>query len=72
MIRIAISFAGGVVLVFIEAYIVILLKGYSGIDFGGITPFMNVWAMNFFLLFSVCTHIKLWIENRETSHHSTY
>lgn len=61
MIRIAFSFAGGFVLIFVEAYIVLLIKGYHSIDFGGIQPFFNVWIMNFFFLFTILTHIKMWM-----------
>ncbi len=65
LIRITAAGIGGFILVFIEAYIVLLLKSYQTIDFGGIGPFVSVWAMNFFLLFSIFTHIKLWNEERE-------
>jgi len=58
---------GGFVLVFIESYIVLLLKGYHTIEFGGISPFVSVWAMNFFLLFTIFTHIKLWNDEREAA-----
>ncbi|WP_313799818.1 hypothetical protein [Cytobacillus sp.] len=56
---------GGFILVFVEAYIVLLLKNYQTIDFGGIGPFISIWAMNFFLLFTIFTHLKLWYEERE-------
>ncbi|WP_235822877.1 hypothetical protein [Cytobacillus massiliigabonensis] len=56
---------GGFILVFIESYVVLLLKNYQTIDFGGIGPFISVWAMNFFLLFTIFTHLKLWFEERE-------
>jgi hypothetical protein len=65
LIRITAAGTGGFILVFIEAYIVLLLKSYQTIDFGGIGPFVSVWAMNFFLLFSIFTHLKLWYEERE-------
>jgi hypothetical protein len=55
---------GGFLLVFIEAYFVLLLKGYHSIDFGGISTFVSIWTMNFFLLFSIFTHIKPWIIER--------
>ncbi|GIN62713.1 hypothetical protein J27TS8_27060 [Robertmurraya siralis] len=60
MIKTAFSFAGGFVLVFLEAYIVLVFKGYHSIEFGGMRPFLNVWIMNFFLLFSIFTHIEMW------------
>lgn len=67
MIRMSIAGMAGFILVFFEGFIVMKLKGYSSFDFGGITPFVSVWAMNFFLLFSILTQIKLWQEERQTS-----
>lgn len=65
MIRLAIAGFGGFFLVFIESFIVMWLKGYATIDFGGIAPFVNVWAMNFFFLFAIATHIKMWYDNAD-------
>lgn len=67
MIRMVVAGVGGFVLVFLESYIVMLLKGYATIDFGGMVPFISVWAMNFFFLFTIFTHIKLWHEEREAT-----
>lgn len=67
MIRMTAAGVGGFILVFVEAYIVLLLKGYHTIDFGGISPFVSVWAMNFFLLFSILTHLKFWFDEREAT-----
>ncbi|WP_338453386.1 hypothetical protein R4Z09_28875 [Niallia oryzisoli] len=55
---------GGFFLVFIEAYIVLILKGYHSIDFDGIRPFVSIWSLNFFLLFSIFTSIKPWVSKR--------
>ena len=52
MVRMAVAGVFGFILVFIESYIVMQLKGYQTIEFGGISPFISVWAMNFFMLFS--------------------
>ncbi|MGG0716905.1 hypothetical protein ABE096_04795 [Robertmurraya massiliosenegalensis] len=71
MIRMVAAGVGGFLLVFIESYIVLLLKGYQTIEFGGFTPFISVWAMNFFLLFSIFTHIKMWHEEREAARESS-
>ncbi|MGA9227249.1 MAG: hypothetical protein WB217_12975 [Mesobacillus sp.] len=65
MIRMAIAGVAGFVLVFIESFIVMAMKQYETIDFGGIAPFVSVWTMNFFLIFSILTHIKLWYDERE-------
>lgn len=65
MMRIAIAGVAGFVLVFIESFIVMGIKQYETIDFGGIAPFVSIWTMNFFLVFSILTHIKLWYEERE-------
>ncbi|MEH7526078.1 hypothetical protein V7149_22840 [Bacillus sp. JJ1503] len=67
MVRTAIAGIGGFILVFIEAYIVMVLKGYYSIEFGGMAPFISVWAMNAFLVFTILTHLKLWYENRESA-----
>jgi hypothetical protein len=40
------------------------LKGYHGIEFGGLAPFINVWAMNFFLVFAIITQITNWYQDR--------
>ncbi|WP_019155814.1 hypothetical protein [Robertmurraya massiliosenegalensis] len=71
MIRMVAAGVGGFLLVFIESYIVLLLKGYQTIEFGGFAPFISVWAMNFFLLFSIFTHIKMWHEEREAARESS-
>jgi len=66
------SIAGvaGFILVFIESYIVMQFKGYQTIEFGGISPFVSVWAMNFFLLFTMFTQLKNWYLEREESEDS--
>jgi hypothetical protein len=65
MMRMSIAGVAGFVLVFIESYIVMVFKQYETIDLGGIAPFVSVWTMNFFLIFSILTHIKFWYEERE-------
>lgn len=67
MLRMAVAGIGGFVLVFIESYIVLLIKGYQTIEFGGFSPFVSVWTMNFFLLFSIFTHVKFWYDEREAT-----
>ena len=64
MIRMVLAGAAGFVLVFIESYLVMAVKGYKTIEFGGISPFVGVWAMNFFLVFTIITHMKLWYDER--------
>lgn len=65
MIRMTIAGVAGFLLVFVESYIVMMLKGYHTIEFGGISPFISVWAMNFFLMFAICTHFKLWHDQKQ-------
>ncbi|MCD4839250.1 MULTISPECIES: hypothetical protein [Neobacillus] len=55
----------GFFLVFIESMIVMKLKGNVTIEFGGIAPFVNVWAMNFFLVFAILTQVTNWFVNKE-------
>jgi hypothetical protein len=64
MIRMAVAGVLGFILVFIESMIVMKLKGYHGIEFGGIAPFVNVWAMNFFLVFTILTQLTNWYQER--------
>lgn len=64
MVRIAISFAGGLFLIFIESLIASKLTGSGPIVFDGIPSFITIWAMNFFLLFTMMTHLKFWLANR--------
>jgi hypothetical protein len=64
MIRMALAGFLGFVLMFIESMIVMKLKGYGTIEFGGMATFINVWAMNFFFVFAILTQITHWYENR--------
>ena len=48
MVRMTVAGIGGFFLVFIEAYMVLILKGYQTIEFGGMSPFISIWTMNFF------------------------
>jgi len=71
MVRMTVAGIGGFLLVFIEAYIVIMLTNYNSIDFGGIRPFVSIWSMNFFLLFCIFTSIKPWIAERISRNQET-
>jgi hypothetical protein len=66
MIRAAIAGVVGFVLIFIESMIVMKLKGLETIEFGGLAPFINVWAMNFFFLFAILTQVTNWYMNKES------
>ncbi len=72
MFRFALASIGGFFLIFIEIYIVIWLKGYYTIDIGGIGPFMKIWALNFFFLFTMFSHIQLWINEKEAEGRKTF
>ncbi len=65
MVRAAIAIIIGFVLVIVESSIVAELKQVQSIDFGGIGPFISVWAMNFALVFAILTEILNWFENKE-------
>ena len=60
MIRTIFSSVLGFILMYIESMIVLKVKGETTIDFGGIQPFVNVWAMNFFLVFAILTQVTNW------------
>lgn len=60
MLRTIIAGIGGFFLVFMETFLVMKLKGWHSIEIGGIAPFVSVWSMNFFLLFTMLSHAHLW------------
>ncbi len=64
MFRAAVAGVSGFFLIFIESLIVMKLKGYVTIEFGGIAPFINVWAMNFFFVFAILTQVTNWYTNK--------
>lgn len=70
--RTFISFIGSFFLVFIEVYLVLLFKGYETIEFGTIGPFISVWAMNFFLLFSILTDVKMYLDEKKENETNNY
>jgi len=67
MLRFATAFIMGFVLIVVEAMIVMYIKGYSEIYLENIQLLVGVWAMNFFLVFTILTDIKRRIEEREDS-----
>jgi hypothetical protein len=66
MLRAAVAGVVGFILIFIESMIVMKLKGLETIEFGGIAPFINVWAMNFFFVFAIFTQVSNWYINKES------
>ncbi|MEH7237854.1 hypothetical protein [Bacillus sp. JJ1562] len=64
MIRTGVAAFLSVFLLLFEGFVVIKLKGYTGIYFGDIHLLVSVLAMNFFFAFSILTHIKIWIKNK--------
>lgn len=64
MIKASVAGVVGFVLIFVESMIVMKLKGYSTIEFGGLAPFVNVWAMNFFFVFAILTQLTGWYETK--------
>ena len=53
------------ILIIVESFIVMAFKNHSTIYFGGIEPFISIWAMNFFLAYAVLNHAKQWYQNRK-------
>lgn len=73
MLRVGMAGIGGLILVFIEVFMVMKLKGYYSIEIGGIAPFVSVWSMNFFFLFTLFTHISMWAKTQtDRKTNSTY
>ena len=66
MIRAAVAGVVGFILIVIESMIVMKLKGLVTIEFGGIVPFINVWAMNFFFVFAILTQVTNWYRDKES------
>ncbi|PLR79743.1 hypothetical protein CVD25_17700 [Bacillus canaveralius] len=64
MLRLAVASILGFVLFMIETMIVMELKNYHTIDYGGLGPFTSVWAMNIFFVFAILTQIKIWYYNQ--------
>ena len=65
MLKAAVAGVIGFVLIFIESMIVMKLKDYETIQYGGITPFINVWAMNFFFVYAILSQVTKWYENKQ-------
>lgn len=76
MLRIGISSVVSFILFYIESLIVMQLKGTSTIEIGGMAPFINIWAMNFFFVFAILTQIGNWFQTRglfeQTDEHNIY
>ncbi|MEK5440669.1 hypothetical protein [Fredinandcohnia sp. FSL W7-1320] len=67
MIRTGIAVFLSFFLLLFEGFIVIKLKGYTGIYFGDLQLLVSVLAMNFFFTFTLLTHIKMWHQNKEVN-----
>jgi hypothetical protein len=65
MIRMAVAGVASFMLIFIESMIVMKLKGFETIEYRGLAPFINVWAMNFFLVFCILTQLTNWYMNKQ-------
>ncbi|AGK53950.1 hypothetical protein [Bacillus sp. 1NLA3E] len=72
MIRIVVASVIGFILIFIESMIVMKLKGYETIEYGGLAPFLNIWAMNFFFVFAILTQLTNWYENKKNLENNSY
>ena len=76
MLRIGLSGVISFILLYIESLIVMKLKGMSTIEFGEMTPFINVWAMNFFFVYAIFTQVGNWILDKgyfqQSDEHNIY
>jgi hypothetical protein len=76
MLRIGISSVVSFILFYIESLIVMQLKGTSTIEIGGMAPFINIWAMNFFFVFAILTQVGNWFQTKglfeQTDEHNIY
>ncbi len=72
MIRMVVSSVVGFILIFIESMIVMKLKGYYTIEYGGLATFISIWSMNFFLVFAILTQLTNWYENNKSLENNSY
>ena len=76
MLRIGISSVVSFILFYIESLIVMQLKGTSTIEIGGMAPFINIWAINFFFVFAILTQVGNWFQTKglfqQTDEHNIY
>jgi hypothetical protein len=64
MIRIVSSGLLGLLLLIIESMIVMKIKGDHTIEYNGIADFITIWAMNFFLIFTIMTQLLKWYKTK--------
>ncbi|MEQ6378463.1 hypothetical protein RZN25_16750 [Bacillaceae bacterium S4-13-56] len=62
MIRTAVSLISSVIFFMVQVAIVANMKGYEVLYFDNYTLTISVLAMNFFLSFTILSHIKQWYE----------
>jgi hypothetical protein len=76
MLRAALSGVVGFVLIYIESLIVMDLKGLTAIEFGDMTSFISIWAMNFFFVFAIFTQVGDWFQTKgifqQSDEHNIY
>jgi hypothetical protein len=65
--RISAAIFLGMILIIVESFIVMALKGYSTFQLGSIEQVVGVFAMNFFLVFAILTDIKRWMDKRDSA-----
>ncbi|WP_458414455.1 hypothetical protein ACNQFZ_06200 [Schinkia sp. CFF1] len=65
MYRAGTSLLLGLGLIFVEAFIVMVLKDDSTLKLGTNLQFLSVWVINILLVFSILTDIKNWLSKRE-------
>ena len=54
----------GLILLILESMIVMKINGHHTIEYRGIAEFITIWAMNFFLVFSIVTQLVNWYETK--------
>ena len=64
MVRVGLSGVLGFILMYAESLIVMKLKGTATIEFGEVAPFISIWAMNFFFVFTILTQVGTWFQER--------
>lgn len=60
MFMVPIALLLGFVLIIVESYIVMDIKNENTIYLGGMKPFITIWAMNFFFVYTIISQVKQW------------
>jgi hypothetical protein len=64
MFRICFALLFGLFLIYPQSVIVLAINGAELIRFHSLQDFMIVWILNFFWVYTLTTHVAIWLRNR--------